>query len=247
MSDWESVPAYVRVLHDLRGKIESGEIPPGDAIPSVSALAQQYDVSATTVQKAVRALKAAGLVDAQPGKGVYVRAVKRRISRSADFVTPVPDGTPIPHGRSTPPQVGQVVPADDVAEKLETEPGEHVVRRRRVMFGDDGAATQIGVSYIPLSIARGTELERPARLRGAVPAALRRAGYPPRTAREWVTARMPAAEEAKILRITAGVPVLRTLRLTCTDLDVPVEVLEIIFSADIYELEYELQIHEEES
>jgi GntR family transcriptional regulator len=84
-------------------------------------------------------------------------------------------------------------------------------------------------------------------LRGAVPAALRRAGYPPRTAREWVTARMPAAEEAKILRITAGVPVLRTLRLTCTDLDVPVEVLEIIFSADIYELEYELQIHEEES
>ena len=246
MSNWESVPAYVRVLEDLRRKIETGQIPPGYAIPSVSAMVERYGVGATTAQKVIRGLKAAGLVDALPGKGVYVREVRRRVSRSGDFVTPVPDGTPIPHGRSTPPQVSRIIPPDDIAEVLQLWPAEHVVRRRRVMFDDDDIPMQIGISYIPASIADGTELAQPARLRGAVPAALKRAGYPPRSpAKERVTGRMPTAEEAKILRITAGIPVLRTLRVTCTDHRRPIEALEIVFSGDVYELEYDLPIMEE--
>jgi len=247
MADEWTVPAYQRVLHDLRGKIESGTIPPGRAIPSVTELVAQYGVSSNTVQKAVRALKAAGLVQAVSGKGVYVREVRRRSSRSADFVTPVPDGAPINHGRSSKPEVGGIVPPDDVAEKLEVEPGEPVICRRRVMFDEDGTPTQIAIDYIPVPIARGTELERPARLRGAMPAALVRAGYPPRKAREWVSARMPTSEEARILRIAAaGIPVMRVLRLTRSDNDRPVDALVIILSAEIFDMEYDLRIGEAE-
>lgn len=246
MSDWESVPAYVRVLTDLRRKIETGEIPPGEAIPSVADAVELYSVSATTVQKAVRALKAAGLVDTVPGKGVFVRRMRRRTSRSADYVTPVPDGAPINHGRSSKPEVGGIIPPDDVAEKLGLDPGEIVICRRRVMFDEDGSPTQIAISLFPMEIARGTELELPARLRGAVPAALKRIGYPPRFSREWVGARMPTSEEARILRITAsGIPVMRVVRLTTSDFQRPVEALVIVLSAEIFDMEYDLRIEGE--
>jgi len=244
VSDWESVPAYVRVLNDLRQKIESGAIPPGDAIPSVSALAQQHKVAGTTVQKAIRALKAAGLVESTIGKGVYVREVKLLVSRSADFVSPVPEGGKMPHGKSLPVEIDEVEPPDDIAEKLDVDLGESVVRRRRVMIDDAGDALEIATSYIPMSIARGTPLERAPKLKDAMPSALKRFGYPPRGSREWVSARMPTTDEARTLKISAGTPVLRTLRLTWTDDDRPVEALEIVLSAGRYMLEYDLPVHD---
>lgn len=244
MSSWENVPAYARVLGDLRRKIESGEIPPGGAIPSVAVLAKQHGVAATTVQKAVRALKAAGLVESTIGKGVYVRQVKRVISRSADFVSPVPEGVKLPHGPSDPPEVDVVIPPDDVAEKLETEPDEEVVMRRRVMRDKNGDPLEIATSYIPLQIAANTPLADGAKLKGATPTVLKRLGFPPRTCREWVTGRMPTSAEAEALRIPAGVPVLRTLRVTWTDDRRPIEVVDIVFSAERYELEYDLTIHD---
>lgn len=244
MSDWESVPAYVRVLTDLRRKIESGAIAPGETIPSVSALAREHKVAATTVQKAIRALKAAGLVEGVAGKGVYVRQVKRLVSRSADFVSPVPEGGKLPHGDSTPPVIDHVVPPDEIAELLAIEPEEKAVARQRIMLDDDGNGIEITTSYIPMAIAKGTPLERAPKLRGATPTVLKRLGYPPRTCKEWVTGRMPTSEEGATLRIPAGVPVLQAVRLTRTDGDRPVEVLVIVFSAERYELEYDLPIQD---
>jgi GntR family transcriptional regulator len=241
----DSEPAYVTALRDLVRQIESREILPGDAIPSVAVMCAQYGISGTTAQKVIRALKVSGLVDSVPGKGVYVRVTRRRTSRSADFTSPVPAGSPTPHGPSTPPEVLEVVPPDEVSEKLELDPDETAVRRYRVSLDEDGCPNEIGASYIPVSIARGTELEWSARLKGAVPTALKRAGYPPRTCREWVAGRMPTSEEARILRIPSSTPVLRTLRLTRSDGGRPVEVLVIVFSCEIFELEYDLPIHDE--
>ena len=85
------IPAYVQIANDLRARIEAGEIQPGDAIPSVSTLIEQYDTSNSTAQAAVRALKAAGLVESKQGKGVYVRRVQRTISWSAEYTSP-PEG-----------------------------------------------------------------------------------------------------------------------------------------------------------
>jgi GntR family transcriptional regulator len=241
VSDWGE-PAYVRVLNDLRRKIESGEIPPGEKIPSVAELARDHRVAATTVQKAVRALKAAGLVESEIGKGTYVREVARLISRSAEYVSPVKGGGKAPHGKSEAPEVDEVVPPDDVAEKLGIEPGAKALRRSRLMVDDDGTPLEIATSYIPLEIARGTALTRSAKLKGATPTVLRDLGYPPRTCQEWVEGRMPTSGEARALRLSAGVPVLRVLRQTCADGQRPIEALEIVFSAARYMLEYDLPV-----
>ena len=55
----------------LRERIESGELAPGARLPSITSLAQEYDLAVTTVQKAVGALKDEGLIVTSP-MGTFV-------------------------------------------------------------------------------------------------------------------------------------------------------------------------------
>lgn len=241
MSDWTNPqPMYQRVADDLRAKIESGEYAAGDALPPTSALMKQYDIANATVQKALRALKAAGLVDSRKGSRVTVREIKRQISRSADYIAPVDEGEPpryrLPSDRLV---ISREVPADDIAEALNLDEGEEAVKRSRVMV-DNGTVVELVASFIPAPIAENTELEQPRKLRGGMPSALRRLGYPPRGAREWVDSRMPTPDEIRLLNLRPGVPVFRLLRLVWTDEERPIEALEMILGADRYRLEYDL-------
>jgi GntR family transcriptional regulator len=57
----------------LRSQIESGELAPGARVPSTNTLAQEYELSTSTVRKALRALKDDGLIIATPGYATFVR------------------------------------------------------------------------------------------------------------------------------------------------------------------------------
>jgi len=56
----------------IRRKISDGTWPPRTAIPSITALASEYQVSVITVQKAIAILKDEGLLFGVPGKGTFV-------------------------------------------------------------------------------------------------------------------------------------------------------------------------------
>jgi GntR family transcriptional regulator len=60
----------------LRERIESGELAPGARLPSITSLAQEYDLAVTTVQKAVAALKDDGLIVTSP-MGTFVSEGER--------------------------------------------------------------------------------------------------------------------------------------------------------------------------
>jgi GntR family transcriptional regulator len=68
----ESQPPYLRVSGDLRDKIESGELLPGEQLPSLDRLAADYGVSRATAQRAVNELANAGLVETRRRWGVFV-------------------------------------------------------------------------------------------------------------------------------------------------------------------------------
>ncbi|MQA84315.1 MAG: GntR family transcriptional regulator [Streptosporangiales bacterium] len=67
-------PRYRRVAADLRHKIETGEVQPGNRLPSESMLIESYKVSRNTVRKALGLLINEGLVGAHMGKGYFVGA-----------------------------------------------------------------------------------------------------------------------------------------------------------------------------
>jgi GntR family transcriptional repressor for pyruvate dehydrogenase complex len=61
------------VLRELQRRIVEGEISPGEYLPPRKDLAAQFDVGLSTIQEAIQALTAMGLLESRPGKGTWVR------------------------------------------------------------------------------------------------------------------------------------------------------------------------------
>ena len=235
---------YLRVVNDLRRKIESGELGPGAPLPSNKALMDEFGISTSTAQRAVRALKSDGLVETVLGKGVYVRHTRRKIRRSASYLAvPSTAQDAALLGVSTNVQVREVEPPDDVAEALGLESGARAVRRERTIVLDD-EPVQLVTSYYPVELARGTSLAKRAPLRGGSMAELSRLGVDAHHCVEDVQTRMPTGDEARALKMGPGTPVFRVLRTVLTRDDRPVEVLDMILGGDRYQLRYELPIHD---
>ncbi len=65
------VAPWRQIAQIYRDKIESGELQPGDRVPSIRTLAQQYEVATTTAQKVIEALRDEGLIVTSP-MGAFV-------------------------------------------------------------------------------------------------------------------------------------------------------------------------------
>ncbi|TDC79180.1 GntR family transcriptional regulator [Micromonospora sp. KC606] len=66
------------LLADLSRKIEDGTYPPGSQLPSGRELADVYDVSQSTISRAVARLRKQGVLVGRPGRGVFVAESMRR-------------------------------------------------------------------------------------------------------------------------------------------------------------------------
>lgn len=66
------VPPYRQLAALLRAQMESGELAPGQQLPSVIKLAEDYQIAVPTVRKAISLLKAEGLVTGVAGYGTFV-------------------------------------------------------------------------------------------------------------------------------------------------------------------------------
>src|SRR5215510_7017387 len=69
-----SRPLYSQLLEALESAIERGELTIGTRLPSERALADQLNLSRTTVINAYRELEARGLVHSHVGRGTFVCA-----------------------------------------------------------------------------------------------------------------------------------------------------------------------------
>jgi GntR family transcriptional regulator len=65
-------PLYRQIAQDLRKKIESGELQPGEKLPNEMEFREVYDASRNTIRDAIKWLTIRGLVDTRPGQGTFV-------------------------------------------------------------------------------------------------------------------------------------------------------------------------------
>ncbi len=68
-------PAYSQLANILRCSMADGILRPGDQLPSEAQLCERYGVSPMTVRRAINILVDQGVVDAQQGRGTYVKPV----------------------------------------------------------------------------------------------------------------------------------------------------------------------------
>ncbi|WP_051660881.1 GntR family transcriptional regulator [Bosea sp. 117] len=76
----ESMPLYVQIKNLLIARVIKGEWGPGELLPSEMRLAAEYGVHQGTVRKALDEMAAQNLVVRQQGKGTFVNASSMRHS-----------------------------------------------------------------------------------------------------------------------------------------------------------------------
>jgi GntR family transcriptional regulator len=65
-------PIYLQIVEQIRQMVVSGELQPGDQLPTVRQLATDLRVNFNTVARSYRLLDEAGLISTQHGRGTYV-------------------------------------------------------------------------------------------------------------------------------------------------------------------------------
>ena len=63
---------YQHVVDDITASIHAGTLKPGDKLPSIAQLVEQYGISATMIKFALRILGERGLIETHQGKGSFV-------------------------------------------------------------------------------------------------------------------------------------------------------------------------------
>lgn len=228
-----------QIAAELNARIDVGELRPGDTLPTVRELMDQFGASTNTVQRALRELKDRGLIS-KAGRNNVVRRPVQMVERSADYTRPRAEGEAAPHrDRSRITEVGPTGAPEYVAELLDVSPGDVVLVRRRTMIRNDVEPVELVSSYYPMGIAGGTELAGRALVKGGSPTALARLGYVSGPSTEWVFGRLPTPEEADKLNLPASAPVFRLLRQVRTTEGRPLEVIEMVMSAERSVLRYE--------
>ena len=72
LSPASGTPIYRQLIEQVRRMVSSGQLKPGDALPSVRELALTHAVNPMTISKAYSLLEAEGLLERQRGKAMTI-------------------------------------------------------------------------------------------------------------------------------------------------------------------------------
>ncbi|MGW4180120.1 GntR family transcriptional regulator [Streptomyces rubiginosohelvolus] len=246
-------PASRRIADTLRASIEQGELEAGQKLPSERALAEQYGAARNTAREAIRLLAEQGLVTAKHGRGVFVREPQRLFRFGSDRYSIANRKTGLTPFRLEAKKQGKVpridvlsitreVPPPDVAERLQVPAdSESVVHRENHYFADD-EPVQIVSTYLRWEEAEGTLLMQAKSGPNGIYGRLEELGHVMTRVRDEISARMPSPEEARVLDLLPGVPVLEVLHTSLDQNSEPFEVSRYVHRADQTGLLYELPV-----
>ena len=83
ISNASGKPIYEQIYTQIKNNLISGELSPGDALPSIRALAKDLRISVITTTRAYDELERDGFIDRVPGKGCYVAEKNLELMREA--------------------------------------------------------------------------------------------------------------------------------------------------------------------
>ena len=225
------LPQYRRIEQELRERIAA--LKPGDPLPSDAELVGEFGVSRMTARNAMQRLAEDGLVVRRPGLGSFVAQppVHRRADHLMTFSHEMERRGRVPSSQVL---TREMRPArTHEAAALRVERGEDVVVVRRVRCAD-GQPMAVETAVLIAATAPhvlGADLER-----GSLHDALAAGGFQLRRGSASIVAEPATREDAALLGVRAGVPLLVERR-TIVDGNVrPVEATESRYAGDRYAL-----------
>ena len=248
----EEAPRHVQLAETLRAEILEGRLSPGERLPAERELADRFDASRTTVRLALSALKSQGLIGSGQGRGTFVQKrhpirvlasyqdnrARRGETSSATFNAEIARQGRI--GRQDIREVGPVPANAETAKWLGVGEGTQLLARRRVMLVDD-EPYQLGDSYYLHETVADTPIAEAAPVEEGVLSVLERAhGKPVDYYVDELNFRMPTPEETALLKLPAGVCVVRVVRIAYDANGVPMEAFDQLLAGDKHTLVYQV-------
>lgn len=218
--DMSATPLHRMIAEELREQIRGGALPPGAPVPSESELVARYGVARGTVRQALAALRAEGVITVRRGARAVVLAQPRAQTFSellsftawARAVGDEPAGRVVSLRR-------EYADGDDVLH-LDLRPGEPVFRLVRVRLLGERPVMVERTTFVDAIGRRVAALDLEHR---SIYEQLELDGIVFANARHVVSAIAADDEDAALLAIEPGTPLLRQLRRTTAPDGSPLE------------------------
>ncbi len=149
----DPTPLYAKLETQIAASIAHGDFPVGSRLPPEDELTGRFNVSRTTVRKAIQNLAARGLVEIRRGTGTFVTLprITQELTELTGFVEDMQTLGRDPTARLLDQRV--VAAGEDVARQLALAPGTRVMRIQRVRLAN-GIAVSFDETYLPLEIGK---------------------------------------------------------------------------------------------
>jgi|SRR5680860_197818 len=137
-------PVYIKIVEDIKKKVNGAELKPGDTVPPETALCKEYGVSRMTVRKGLAILASEGYIFSVPGKGSYVQ--KPEVNKYTLYYDEMNNAiNSVDKARLL--EVTIIMPDEKLADELHTTRNKHVIMIRR-LFYTDGIPVAYDVKYL---------------------------------------------------------------------------------------------------
>ncbi|MBD8012058.1 GntR family transcriptional regulator [Microbacterium sp. Re1] len=205
------VPLYFQVSRRLEAAIQSGQIPPGARLENEIEIGRRLGVSRPTIRRAIQEVVDKGLLVRRRGIGTQV--VQGQVTRQVELTSLFEDLASTQHTPATEVLQHDVRPAtDEVAEHLGVAAGSPVLYMRRLR-STDGVPVAVMENFLPADLS---DITRAQLEEQGLYQILRSRGVTIRVAKQRIGARGEHGDEAQLLDIDAGSPLL-TMQRTAYD------------------------------
>ncbi len=226
-------PRYHEIEQSLRARIAALE--PHAPLPSDAQLCEEFGVSRMTARGAVQRLVHDGLVYRVPGRGTFVAPA--RANRTASHILSFSDEMRR-RGRTPSSQVVHRRQRAATADERERLRVEEVVVLRRVRLAD-GEPVALETAVFPAGVAPVLDAQPEG---ASLFAALADAGLVPTAGRASLAAEAATAEDARLLGVKRGAPLLVERRLINDQAGVPLEWTESRYAGARYGLDVDFDV-----
>lgn len=228
------IPKYFQLANILREKIENGEFPAQDAIPSERQLEEQYNLSRPTIRQAIDLLERQGYIYRVHGRGTFVSPPKlqKGMLELTSFSEDMRNRGLTPGGRIL--EFGYLKPSAKIAKQLGLNDKDAKVLRIKRLRTGNGEPIGLQDSYLALDsgqVITREEIEQ----KGSIYAILQQKfGIYPTEADETLEVTLATPEEAELMQIPVNSPLLLNERTLWSQDRKAIEFVSILYRGDRY-------------
>lgn len=236
---------YQTIWKDLRAQIERGVYKPGDRLPSEKSLAQKYGHSRVTVRRALRELAQEGFIEARQGRGTFVLRSKprlhKRLGELASFTRQLGGSGFRPQSRLLRKELLSLEEVESwVVEAFGLGEGERLVHIRRLRLGEGLPFAVQSVFLLPALCPAILEQD----FTSLFKLYKERYGVLITEAEEVLRVARASEEEAALLEIAPGDPVVLRQRISLDQQGRVFEILRSVDRSDRFQYHYRITLDE---